>query len=51
MKDFMIYNCCNDHINFVEVGTERYECKICGSSISIEYGMLVRAESEDELSG
>jgi rRNA maturation endonuclease Nob1 len=50
MKDFQIYVCHNDHTNYVEVGKNRHECKICGAALSIIYGVTLRAESEDELS-
>ena len=50
MKDFQVYYCRNDHTNFVESGKERYDCKICRSQITKVHGVLVKGESEDELS-
>ena len=50
MKDFQVYHCRNDHVNYVEVGKSKNDCKICGSPLTMIYGVLVRGESADELS-
>ena len=50
MKDFQVYVCRNEHTNYIEVDKTRGECKICGSPISMIFGIMVRGESEDELS-
>ncbi len=50
MKDYQIYVCRNDHTNYVEKGKSNPDCKICGTATSVVYGVIVRAESDDELS-
>ena len=50
MKDFQVYHCRNDHVNYIEAGKKRTECKICGSPLSKIDGVTVRGESADELS-
>ena len=50
MKDFQVYYCRNDHTTYVEKGKTVPECKICGSQLTMIFGVLVRGESADELS-